>query len=73
MLTAVTLPAMARKLLPSSEKKSPVAGRVDPSLLAQFEALAAADRRTVSFMIEEAIREYVERHHGKLPPPRKAR
>lgn len=64
--TADTLSSMSRKPLPSSEKKVGLAARVDPALLAGIQALAEADDRTLSYMVEKAIREFVEKHRGKV-------
>jgi len=60
--TAFTLPVMPRKSLPESEKKVALGARVDPSLFVALAELASADERTLSFMVERAVREYVERH-----------
>jgi hypothetical protein len=67
MLTAVTLPDMPRKPAVENEKKLPVAARLAPSVLEAMQILADADERTLSFMIERAVREYVERHAKPLP------
>ena len=62
MLSAlVTLPAMPRKPLPQTEKRVPLGARILPSLLTALRELADEDRRTLSFMVEDSIREYVER------------
>lgn len=71
MLAPVTLPPMSRKPLPESEKRIQVAARVLPSVVSALQALADADRRTLSFMVEEAIREYVERHGKKQTEPKR--
>ena len=49
----------------------PLNSRVHPILLAKLKAIARADDRTLSYMVERAVREFVERHHGKLPPKKK--
>lgn len=49
----------------------PLNARVNQSLLDEMKALARADRRTLSYMVERAIREYVERHGKPSPSPRK--
>lgn len=48
-----------------SEKKTGVAAKVAPDLLKSLKAMADVDRRTLSFTIEEAIREYVDKHAPK--------
>lgn len=56
-------------------KKEPAATRLPSEYLRAVEELAAADRRTVSFIIEEAVREYVLKHApekvGASPASRK--
>ena len=63
--TVDTLPVMPRKPVPASEKKVGIAARVDPALLAELEDIARADERTVSFMVEKAIRMLVESMRAK--------
>lgn len=66
MLSAIaTLPDMPRKTLPVSEKKLPVAARVHPSILQSLLDMAAADDRKLAYMVEKALREFVERHAPK--------
>ena len=69
--SVVTFPCMPRKSLPPSEKRAPLGARVYPDLIESLQAIARADDRTLSYMVERAIREFVERHHGKLPPKKK--
>jgi hypothetical protein len=60
---------MARPKLPVEEKKTEtLSTRVTRSLAQALTAIAEADRRTNSFMVEEAVREYVERHGHKVKP-----
>ena len=66
-----TLSGMARKALPESEKKGYAAARVSNQLLAALSEMARADQRTLSFMIEKALREFVERHGATAEPPSK--
>lgn len=68
--SAITLPAMPRKPLPPSEKKAALGARVDPALLAALQAMADEDDRTVSYMVEKAVREFIERHTAKPPADR---
>lgn len=69
LATLPTLSDMPRKPTPEADKKVPIGARVDPHALSALAELARADDRTLSYMIEKAIREYVERHAAK--PPRK--
>lgn len=66
--TAITLPDMPRKPLPESEKKVPVAARVDPAVFNVFVELARDDDRTISYMVEKAMREFADR---RSKPPRR--
>lgn len=50
-----------------ADKKRYLAARVAGSLVDALQKLADADKRSLSFMAEEAIREYVHRHHPKKP------
>lgn len=63
---ATTLADMPRKPLPVSEKKVQIGARVDPKLFAAMSDLADADDRTLSYMVERAVQEYVARHAPKL-------
>jgi hypothetical protein len=69
-----TLSGMPRKRLPESEKKVPIAGRVPPSIFNAIADMAAADDRKLAYMVEKALREFVERHApkaaGKPRPPK---
>lgn len=67
MLTVDTLSCMPRKPLTESEKKVGLAARIHPSLLKQLGELARADERTLSFMVDRAIRFYLAHvaEHGK--------
>lgn len=67
MITLVTLPCMPRKPLSESEKRRGLGARILPSLIDRLQEMADADRRTLSFMVEDAIREYIERRDGKPP------
>lgn len=69
MFTSAMLPTMPRKPLAESQKKAGLAARVDPTLIAALQVLADEDDRTLSYMVEKAIREYVEARAAK--PPRK--
>jgi predicted transcriptional regulator len=62
---------MPRKPYPNSEKKQPIGARLRPDMLERLQALADADRRTLSFMVEEAVREYLAKHD--VPSPKKPR
>jgi len=53
---------MARKI---TKKTESVSVRLDPDVRAALDRYAAEDRRSVSFMINEACREYVDRREGK--------
>lgn len=68
MLTANTLLDMPRKPMPKADKKIHVAARVEPKIVDALLSLAGADDRTLSYMIEKAMREYVERNEPELPP-----
>jgi hypothetical protein len=68
--TVFTLPVMPRKQLPESEKRVGVAARIYPSLIEALQELGREDDRTFSYMVERAIREYVERHGKRRPKPR---
>lgn len=59
------LPAMPRKPLPPSDKKVGIAARIDPTLLSELQDAARADERTISFLVEKAIRQYLEGLRGK--------
>lgn len=60
---------MPRKPAPESAKKVGLAARVDPALIAALQELADADDRTLSYMVEKAIREFVAKPpaDAKLP------
>lgn len=66
----VTLSGMPRKPMPPTEKRVPLGARILPHLIDALHELAAADERTLSQMVERAIREYVERH-GKAGGPKR--
>ncbi len=66
LLATYTLSPMPRKPLAESEKRRGIAARMLPSIIDKLQELADADRRTLSFMLEEAAREYIERHAAKL-------
>lgn len=57
-----TIPDMPRKRLPVSEKKLPVAARVHPVIFHALMDMAVADDRKLAYMVEKALREFVERH-----------
>jgi hypothetical protein len=63
---ADTLSWMPRKKIPQSEKKVAIAARVDPELRDWTESVAADDERTVSFMVEKALR-LLREHMSKEP------
>jgi predicted transcriptional regulator len=52
---------MARKV----KKSESVSTRLDPDVREALDRYAAEDRRSLSWMINEACREYVERREGK--------
>jgi predicted transcriptional regulator len=56
---------MARK----TKKMESVSTRLDPDVREALDRYAAEDRRSLSFMINEACREYVERREGKGRKP----
>jgi hypothetical protein len=58
----VTFPDMPRKRLTPTEKRAPLGARILPSLIKALQDMADDDDRTLSHMVERAIREYVERH-----------
>jgi predicted transcriptional regulator len=51
----------------AKETREVVTFRMEPALIRGIEALAAADRRSRSEMIEQAVRELIERRQGKRP------
>lgn len=61
VVSVATLSWMPRKSLPQSEKKAPIAARIDPKLLDRLVAAARDDDRTLSYMVEKIVREYFER------------
>ena len=71
--TPCNLLGMPRKPLPLSEKRAHLGARVLPSLIDALKELGEADRRTLSFMVEAAIAEYVERHAPKPAPGKSPR
>jgi predicted HicB family RNase H-like nuclease len=68
--TVATLSRMPRKPLDPSEKKVGLAARVDPQLLVALQRMATADDRTLSYMVEKAIRDFVERHGDARAKPK---
>lgn len=60
-----TVLGMPRKPLPEVEKKVGLAARVYPSLLKELEEMGEADDRTISYMVDKAIRYYLEHHRAK--------
>ena len=65
MYALATLSDMPRKPSPQHDKRLPLAAKVQPELLNGLRDLANRDERTLSFMVERAIREYLERHGDK--------
>ena len=61
----ITLPAMPRKPVPPSEKKIAAGTRLDPQLFAELDALAKTEDRTMSYLIEKAVRQFLEGLRGK--------
>jgi predicted transcriptional regulator len=53
---------MAKKKTAEVLKKVHVGARVSPDILAAMQVMADADDRTLSYMVEKAIREFVDRH-----------
>lgn len=64
---------MARKAEQDKAKKVGISARVDPQLAERFEALAAADERTVSYLVEKAMLEYLQRHDDAAKPKKLSR
>lgn len=62
LMPACTIPDMPKRNMPESEKKVAAGARFKPAVLAALQALADADQRTLSFMIEKAVNEYVEKN-----------
>lgn len=75
MDTTTTLAVMPQTPRHASEKRSPVTARVLDRVIDALQAMADADDRTLSYMIEKALREFVERHAPADParPARKGR
>lgn len=65
-----TLSDMPRKPLPESEKRVPASTRLPPKLFNALMDLAVADDRKLAYMLEKAVREYVERHGAKARKPK---
>lgn len=63
----VIFSAMPRKTV-ESEKKIPVTARIDPKLVESLSTVAREDRRTLSFMVEDAIRFFLD--HRTKPKKR---
>jgi hypothetical protein len=59
--TAFTVSDMPRNI-PESEKKVTVSARILPAVLTALERIAQDDDRKLAYVIEKAIREYVEKH-----------
>lgn len=55
MFAIATLPSMPRKPLDESQKKKPVASRVDPAIFDTIEEMALKDDRTTSYVIEKLL------------------
>jgi predicted transcriptional regulator len=53
-------------VVPTTIKDTVVNARLDSELVAQLDELAAGMQRTRSFLIAEAVREYVEREYAHL-------
>jgi hypothetical protein len=70
-LLAFTFTGMPRKPVPDADKKVAIGGRVAPSLLAAMQSLAEQDERTVSFLLEKAVTEYVQRRKPRKLPREK--
>ena len=64
---ACTLSSMARKPVPEADKKMAAGVRLTPDVLATLKAFAEEDERTLSYLIEKAVKEYVQRRQGKRP------
>jgi hypothetical protein len=63
-----TLPCMPRK--PESEKKKvPVASRIERSIFDRLQAMATADDRNLSYMIEKAIKFFLDAQDDSPHPP----
>jgi predicted transcriptional regulator len=50
---------------PATEPREVVTCRIEGKLVEALDALAVADRRSRSEMVEQAVREYIERHPVK--------
>jgi predicted transcriptional regulator len=57
---------MARKI---TKKTESVSVRLDPDVRAALDRYAIEDRRSLSFMVNEACREYVDLREGKPRKP----
>lgn len=58
---------------PPAPKKFPIGGAVTAEVLAGLKAISVRDERAMAWLVARAVEEYVERHHGKPLPPRKAK
>jgi predicted transcriptional regulator len=58
---------MGRAKKSREEKKEfQVNAKIDAFLMSQLRRMAAADKRSLSYLTGEAIREFVERHGNKV-------
>ena len=72
MLDALTLPAMPRKPMAISEKRTELAAaRITKSLMQRLTAIATADDRTISYVVEKAIELFVDQHEKPHKPPKR--
>jgi predicted transcriptional regulator len=53
-------------VMPTTTRDAVVNARLDSEILGQLDELAAGMQRTRSFLIAEAVREYVEREYAHL-------
>jgi hypothetical protein len=59
---------MAKRNAPEVGKKEPIAARVAPDLLAWLEGVAHEQERSLSFMVEKAIRVMREQMESSAKP-----
>jgi hypothetical protein len=73
MTTFDTLSWMPRRKLPTEEKRRGISARILPSLIDRLEQIADEHEWSLSFMIEKAIKAYVDQHAASKEPPAKSR
>ncbi len=68
MSALATMPCMAKR---EYSKKEAIAARVDPELIAWLEARAVEEDRSLSYMVEKAIKLMREADSKPRPPQRR--